>query len=71
MPFDLLDFWHQEVRLGDGVGGSKGHFVSYEGNGVGSVHAVSPEYLWMGSQHGGKQVNGCIKSRAVRTRPKE
>lgn len=40
------------MNLGDGGGGSKGHFLSYEGSGVDSVRAVSPQYLQMELHHG-------------------
>lgn len=42
----LFDSLCQEVRLGNGVHGSKSCFLSHEGKGAGSVHAE--QRLWIG-----------------------
>lgn len=68
VQFDLFDSLCQEVRLGDGVGGSKSHFLSHEGKEAGSVHAEQCPRT--GSQRGGERVTGCARSRGVRTRPR-
>lgn len=71
LPSILLDFWSQEVKLGDGIGGSKDHSFSCERTGGDSVHAVSPEYLVDEIAAQRQQVNGCARSHGVRTHLKE